>query len=369
MLRSLHIKNYQSHEDTAIEFSENVTLIVGPSNNGKTAILRALRWLLRNRPLGDGFIRDGENNCYVKLVTDNCIIERIKSPEMNGYTYLPLPARRGVKKVDFTAIGSSVPEEILNALNIEDINIQNQLDPYFLVLEPPGKVGSYINGVMHLDEVEDVISHIGKRIREATAEIKSWKETKEKIFTNLTFYKSLDLDTYRKALDRYEEIIQKRDKWEGEVNQIRPLITSLEDIERQIVELPDVTSLLNRSRDIEDEVGTLEDSDSYLGALIEDYEKLDCPLLRLDPEVFKILEEVTTFLERFSKKQDEEEQLYFLLQDVEDLDKEIKETQLSYQSSIQEKDELMKQLTICPYCESELDEEHKTTLLRETSNG
>ena len=52
MIRKLNIQNIQSHKNTELEFSPGINAIVGSSNNGKSAILRALYWVRYNRPLG-----------------------------------------------------------------------------------------------------------------------------------------------------------------------------------------------------------------------------------------------------------------------------------------------------------------------------
>src|SRR5205085_9883685 len=49
-ITELEIKGYQSHEDTKIAFTGGLNAIVGPSDSGKSAILRALRFVLYNEP-------------------------------------------------------------------------------------------------------------------------------------------------------------------------------------------------------------------------------------------------------------------------------------------------------------------------------
>lgn len=58
-LKKMTIENFQSHIKTTIEPAPpgQLTVITGPSDSGKTAILRALRWLFVNEPDGDSFIR------------------------------------------------------------------------------------------------------------------------------------------------------------------------------------------------------------------------------------------------------------------------------------------------------------------------
>ena len=53
MIQSLALKNFQSHKDTLIKFDPGVNVIVGSTDSGKSAIIRALRWLVWNRPIGD----------------------------------------------------------------------------------------------------------------------------------------------------------------------------------------------------------------------------------------------------------------------------------------------------------------------------
>lgn len=55
----LRIQNFQAHKDTTIEF-DCITTIVGPSDIGKSAVLRALKWVAKNEPKGTSFVRDGD---------------------------------------------------------------------------------------------------------------------------------------------------------------------------------------------------------------------------------------------------------------------------------------------------------------------
>ena len=55
MLSCLSIENFQSHEHSFLEFSKGINVITGSSDSGKTAILRALYWIIWNRPQGDSF--------------------------------------------------------------------------------------------------------------------------------------------------------------------------------------------------------------------------------------------------------------------------------------------------------------------------
>ncbi|MGE5453979.1 MAG: AAA family ATPase, partial [Methylocystaceae bacterium] len=145
-LRRLTLHNFQSHEDTNLELSAGVNIIVGPSDVGKTSIIRGLRWLYYNQPRGSSFIRMGTSECWVEVETeDNIIVRRYRNDvsRKNGYL-LVVPEQ---EPVVFEKHGASVPDEIKLALGVEDmvidqdvvlnLNIAYQLEGAFL-LETPG---------------------------------------------------------------------------------------------------------------------------------------------------------------------------------------------------------------------------------------
>ena len=76
MLESLDITNFQKHSTYHIDFDPYLTVLVGPTNIGKSSLLRAIRWCMLNTPSGDSFIKQGESFTSVKLKVDNHTIER-----------------------------------------------------------------------------------------------------------------------------------------------------------------------------------------------------------------------------------------------------------------------------------------------------
>ena len=56
MIKQINIKNFQSHKSTQLKLDPGVNVIVGSSDSGKTAIIRAYLWVVDNRPLGNAFV-------------------------------------------------------------------------------------------------------------------------------------------------------------------------------------------------------------------------------------------------------------------------------------------------------------------------
>lgn len=125
MIKSIEIKNYQSHKETKLDFSPGVNVIVGATDSGKSAIIKALRWVITNRPTGDSFRSSWGGDTKVSVVTDGLGLDtftRAKTDKGNLYK---------LNDLEFKAFGSDVPEEIKMALDMNHINVQTQFESHF----------------------------------------------------------------------------------------------------------------------------------------------------------------------------------------------------------------------------------------------
>lgn len=161
MIERLALVDYQKHESLDIRLDPAVTAIVGPSDAGKSSVLRALRWAATNRPLGDGFVRDGADGCEVKLLVDGQTIKRKKEKGANIYL---------VGKRDYKAFGGDVPEPVSKLLNLTDANWQGQHDPPFWFSLTAGEVARQLNRIVDLELIDTVMSRLGGLARSLGAE-------------------------------------------------------------------------------------------------------------------------------------------------------------------------------------------------------
>ena len=165
MIKEIDIVNFQSHESSSLELASGVNVIVGASDSGKSAIIRALRWLIWNRPVGDAFMRHGTEGCFVNIVTDQMdVIQRAKGPGGNQYR---------INEQEFKAIGNEVPQPIQEILNLDETNLQRQGESPFLISNSPGEVSSYFNKVAKLDKIDSSLKYITSQAKSLTGQIKS----------------------------------------------------------------------------------------------------------------------------------------------------------------------------------------------------
>jgi len=140
-IKSVQIKNFQSHANSEIIFAPTgqLTTIIGPSDNGKTAVFRAVRWVAYNEPRGTDFIRVGTNQAKVIVsLVNGCQVIRERSRK--GFNRYILRDATGKEHV-FEGFGDTVPLEIQETLGIRpvtvgdmdiNLNIAEQLEGPFL---------------------------------------------------------------------------------------------------------------------------------------------------------------------------------------------------------------------------------------------
>lgn len=75
VLKSIHIQNFRSYEDTTFNFSPQLTIIVGPNAHGKTNLLEAIYFTLTGKGLKDirqeELIRHDEESADIEILADH----------------------------------------------------------------------------------------------------------------------------------------------------------------------------------------------------------------------------------------------------------------------------------------------------------
>lgn len=114
MLERIEVKDYQSLADVDIPFGR-FTVIVGPSGNGKSALIRALKALCFNQ-VGHRFISHGKQKAWVRLTFDGGKMIEWEKPRDKGASYV-------AEGQEYTRTGRTVPKEIEDMLGIRRIVI------------------------------------------------------------------------------------------------------------------------------------------------------------------------------------------------------------------------------------------------------
>ena len=228
MIKRIEIHNIQSHENTVLELSKGINAIVGSSNNGKTAILRALNWVRYNRPLGidnlaSHWIVDDKGNLIkemsVTIENENGVVTRKRTKNENQYI---------VNDKELNVVKSDVPDEVETILNLSETNIQNQQDAPFLISKSSGEVAKYFNKVVRLDIIDRVLSNAESKRRSVNNDI-GFTEKQIKDYENKL--ESFNwLDNAERLFTRYEHIESRNSELKQKINALKEKVTKYEEL-------------------------------------------------------------------------------------------------------------------------------------------
>lgn len=207
MIDSITLRNFQSHKLSTFEFSPGVNVIAGASDQGKSSIIRALKWIAENRPAGDAFrssFADEDNTEVIVKVSGGKTIKRAKGPKINSYF---------VADKELKAMGQSVPEEVSAILRLEQVNFQHQMDAPFLLSMGSSKLSQYLNDVAGLDIIDKATSNIKKGILANNQQQRAIEANKSAIIISLDKFKHLDeIDGQLTAVEAIELILSNSKK-------------------------------------------------------------------------------------------------------------------------------------------------------------
>lgn len=170
MLETVEIKYYQGHEHTILEFDKGVNVVKGPTHSGKSSIWRAIKWALQNRPLGDGFVSyfaDKNDETSVALEFDDGVLIRSRDKNDNIYE---------VNGTKLKAVKSDIPDEVKEVTKLDEVNLHDQDDPYFLILDSPGSVARKLNEAVGLDIIDKSMKKVNGIISRSNMKLQVVKE-------------------------------------------------------------------------------------------------------------------------------------------------------------------------------------------------
>jgi hypothetical protein len=159
-------RDFQNHRRVKVDLDPHVTILVGPSGAGKSALIRLLRWVLTNRPLGDSFVGRWRKAPFAlgKVWLDgNRTITRTRGAGVNTYK---------LDGVELKAFGQGIPRPVADLANVGPANFQGQhAGPFWLSL-PPSEVSRALNEIVNLDSIDRALAKASAEVREKKVLVK-----------------------------------------------------------------------------------------------------------------------------------------------------------------------------------------------------
>ena len=189
-LQKIQIRGFGANKKLDVEFSPTVTSIVGKSYNGKSWLLRALKWVMTNKPAGSAYINWDSYEAKVRLSIDNKKVIRIRNKGDNLY-------RLSGKSKSYVAFGNDVPKGIAEIMNVSEINFQGQHTLPFWFCETAGEVSRQLNSIINLEIIDSTLANIASEVHDTNTIIKVTEKSLKKAIQEkkeLLYVKTLDAE-------------------------------------------------------------------------------------------------------------------------------------------------------------------------------
>ena len=248
MITKIKIKNFETWIDQEFDLHPGLTVLTGESDQGKSGIIRAIKWNSFNRPQGDNFrndtLTDKKESVSVSITysDDTSIIRSKNNSGKNNY----IIEKNGKELKTLTALRTDVPQEIFDISKTKAVNIQGQhpTEQYFLLAETPGQVAKEFNKVSGLTIMDKAMYEINHDIRETKSELDVYTKTVNELSIKIQEMEWVEkAEKFSKKLySVLTELLSKQER----VNQIKIIIGKIQEIENKLKELRDIPSALEK---------------------------------------------------------------------------------------------------------------------------
>lgn len=345
-IKKLFIKNIKSHKNTTLEFSPGVNIIIGDTDAGKSAIIQSLGWLFFNRPVGDKIRSKWGGDSVVTVHFEDGIVKRRKTNTSNQYFLI-----KNQKKQKFEAVRSTIPEEIVDFVNINGINYQAQLDKHFLLSSTSGEVSKFFNKIANLDSINTSLANIKSDQRETDNKIKYNKDRYE---TTLQQIKSfINIKSIEEDLNLLQLLDNRLQRSISAVRLIKKYIFELKEVEAEIQKeetLLKIEKPVDEFIEMKDKIRRKYMSYKNISSLVKEHDKIDIGLQEY-ANIMSAEKDVVSILSTFDilkTKDAEYEQLYEYIREYTIIEKE--RISLQRKAVLIEKEFHRKIGKICPLC-------------------
>jgi len=182
MIRTIILTDFMSHARTEIDLGPGLTVLTGPNNSGKSAVVEALRCLAVN-PSPKYFIRHGAKEARVEVVFDDGV--RLAWVRRDKYALYEVTRPGADAPEVYAKFGRKPPDEVLDVLRLSqveledtsevreiDVHLGNQREPIFLLNKPKTVMASFFASTTESAHLIKMQALLKNKINKAKAEEK-----------------------------------------------------------------------------------------------------------------------------------------------------------------------------------------------------
>lgn len=289
MIEKIQLMGFQSWEDLSLKLHSGVNIIVGETEAGKSAIIRALRWTVFNQPSGESFRRRDSETTSSAIWLENrsgeLMIERLRAGSSANQYLIN-------EEEVYSGFGQTVPEDVRDALYLDTINFQFQHDSPFALSMSSAALARMLNHCVNLEGIDHAQIAVNQMLRESNKELHDHAHAIEALRHELTS----DFGWIDEAEEDFSEMIgqgEKLEKLKRDCKALQEDVDHFTRLERKQTEL---------KKDLSD-FGWIEDADAEIKIIEVKAAKLATE--RADLDLIDSTEKRKETLERFLAEEEE----------------------------------------------------------------
>ncbi len=280
-IKNIHLKAWQKHSDLKLDFNNDLNIITGLTDTGKTAIYRAIEWVCNFSNIAQiDYRKEGTNETSVTIVLDNGFtVERIRSNSVNRY----ILSKEGVDDKVFDSFNKETPEEIQKVLEISAIDIEKE----------------HLNlNLASQDKLNFILdSYYSDTFKAKLFNKLTGNELLDKVFKE---FNKESLKVNRELKDTETKIEKQEEELSEYSIKYKKLKKKLKSVQEQYAKVEEDTEIYNHLKDLADKLKTNKENQEFV-----DFKKSQIKLvseekledLKAKAEVLEMLEKLSASLE------------------------------------------------------------------------
>lgn len=302
MIEQLTIKNFQSHTDTVIELGP-LTVLVGPSSSGKSAIARAIKALASNAT-GKDFITHGQTTAQVQARTDRGTVTLTKGKPEDSYVVLDNTDDKNPRR--YTKLGGAVPPDVTDFLGIaakDAINFAGQFDMPYLLRTSAAEVARTLGELTNVSAIFEASREALRRKNSFSATLRTRELDLASVAPQIEVFDALpaQLD----AIERAEAALLRAEHAQNALHRLNDLLLTLQTATGRVraaqsrteLPLPDparAVAALGRVHALDSLISVLQSSSARYKTAVAEVEKHVQIIAVLENEYDTVLQEAGT---------------------------------------------------------------------------
>jgi len=230
MIKSIVLTHIQSHSMTKMEFSSGVNVIHGETDSGKSAIIRSLHFVIKNKRYNN-FITFNQERGNVLIEFDSqSVIKEIKKKKT---LYSHTNDDRVIK--EYKTGLNTIEEEIPILAEFKDYCFQKQSDPFFILSLTSGNVARYLNQITGLGIIDKAGAKSKKLLNDTKGKITYILEEIEELQEDIDYLQPV-LDILKISADKLVRCNNTIIKTEKKIVTLKNIINHINDYDAKIKE-------------------------------------------------------------------------------------------------------------------------------------